>query len=510
MYKRHEYKRAERDRGLVAAFQQLPAPPPGLTATYESPEAIALLAKRHEEEIVGDVREYLPAAVRRKDKPTLQALDTTGTATVVDCALVTHTNHSRLSARDRSELRYRAENAAIVRAGLIAAAADALVLHDNINVASATVTAATAAVASAAAGRLPRQVLTSSSSSSLSTASATAAVVRPLPAKVKACTNNCQRKLPSFTVATEEQQGSTTTATTTSFTVATAAAAATGSEFPAPAAPLFLPRGSNDTPLVIEWEAVPEGLDPSTGDLDAGRSLRKRQQLESAVAHAMRLVKETQKSCNRAHYHCVDFGAGSGHLGLLMAYTQKKCRVTLVERKEWSVRQMRERLERLGDVEMVSRVTVFHGSVDDFAATNQDFDLAVSMHSCGTLTDEILAQCLRWKAAFSLVPCCYGQINGTRSRALSQHYHSALDEAAYRAIVSAADYSVAAGQWAKFASCDNNFRLAKTCMRLVDQDRLAHTSEISEYTCTLASLEPLGCSPKNNVIQGAPPLAAMQ
>jgi len=68
------------------------------------------------------------------------------------------------------------------------------------------------------------------------------------------------------------------------------------------------------------------------------------------------------------------------------------------------------------------------------------------LHSCGSLTDLILEQCFRWQASFSLVPCCYGRVQNERSRPLCQLYAS-VESGAFKAILSAADYTVRAGQW---------------------------------------------------------------
>ena len=88
------------------------------------------------------------------------------------------------------------------------------------------------------------------------------------------------------------------------------------------------------------WRRVPAGLDPSHGELDAGRSARKRQQLSSMVAHVLPLLRPGDVA--------VDFGAGSGHLGLLLAWLRPQCHVVLVERKEYSAVHGRRRIRDMG------------------------------------------------------------------------------------------------------------------------------------------------------------------
>lgn len=61
----------------------------------------------------------------------------------------------------------------------------------------------------------------------------------------------------------------------------------------------------------------------------------------------------------------------------------------------------------------------------------------------------------------------------------------------------------------KFKKSSNidDFILAKRCMRYIDLDRLVRVCEdtrddVGGYLCKMASLNPLSCSPKNNIIIG--------
>merc|ERR1712232_229941 len=75
-----------------------------------------------------------------------------------------------------------------------------------------------------------------------------------------------------------------------------------------------------------------------------------------------------------------------------------------LDRKSYSLEkgQVRANNAGLGD-----SVSTFVGEVSAFA---EPFDCAVSMHSCGACTDAILDACIVARAAFALVPCCYGQL----------------------------------------------------------------------------------------------------
>jgi len=142
--------------------------------------------------------------------------------------------------------------------------------------------------------------------------------------------------------------------------------------------------------LVLEGE-----LDPAAGDLNEGRASRKRDQIFSAAAHALNLMEPGDNA--------VEFGAGSGHLGLLIASSRPDCTVTLVEIKEYTCDMARERVARLGLV----NCKVFCGSVDQYAATGEEFHVAVGLHCCGLLTDSVLELAAQRRAAVCMVPCWF-------------------------------------------------------------------------------------------------------
>ena len=121
------------------------------------------------------------------------------------------------------------------------------------------------------------------------------------------------------------------------------------------------PSTASLPPLDLDWNSLPEGTDPSSGDLDEGRSFRKRQQLASMLAHVAAFLegeeqqededeKEDTEGASpaavpgRQKLTVVDVGAGTGHLGLLVAHLwPERCRVILLERKEWTSTTSAER-----------------------------------------------------------------------------------------------------------------------------------------------------------------------
>lgn len=243
-------------------------------------------------------------------------------------------------------------------------------------------------------------------------------------------------------------------------------------------------------------------LDPAAGELDEGRAERKRQQILSCAAHAMRLIPQGGNA--------VEFGAGSGHLGLLIAHLRPDCRVTLVELKQHACDRARERIRSL---ELID-VRVFQGTVDEFAATRESFDVALGLHLCGLLTDAALELAIERGASVCIVPCCYGQIfsiedhfRGGRTIAgmhpRSTAFRDALGDSVedFRAVAKGADLAVC-GKGGAFDATAEPFLTAARCMTLVDTDRLRWVLESNgrEVSVALGRLSPLTCSPKNRVL----------
>ena len=88
----------------------------------------------------------------------------------------------------------------------------------------------------------------------------------------------------------------------------------------------------DDTIEDVDWDSVPACIDPACKEANLhkeGRAYRKRQQLASIAYHVRRLLQPGDR--------CVEFGAGSGHLSLLLAWLFPGSFFVMCERKEYSV-----------------------------------------------------------------------------------------------------------------------------------------------------------------------------
>jgi hypothetical protein len=328
----------------------------------------------------------------------------------------------------------------------------------------------------------------------------------------------------------------------------------------------------------IDWNCIPEHLNPSRGDLNAQRALRKRQQVESLIHYVEDALSRRPVGTAK---EVVEFGAGSGHVCLLLAYRNPEVRFVLAERKEFSVEQAKERIAQSN----LSNVDIFCDDIRNFEYSR--IGLGIGLHCCGLLTDFAIRLCTKAQASFVIVPCCYGQISKPPPDIYDTEYamgcfaqdymhRGALlaheDPCSVTAISSGADISVnfnhapldkmrtpqelekqhtskdsniniysnasydGSGPSGAALTCANagayddidyyseellaseknsqrkllllDYQLAKRCMRIVDIDRaMRANNEIgvlyqARYTFMIASLKPVSCSPKNNIMIG--------
>jgi hypothetical protein len=326
---------------------------------------------------------------------------------------------------------------------------------------------------------------------------------------------------------------------------------------------LWTEANENNDEFCIDWTTVPSSLRPASVycQLGAERASNKEKQVGALLRHAIPIVdylyQQNHNNNNNNTINVVEFGAGSGHLGLLLAFLRPtKCHVTLLERKEYACQQA---TKRANDASL-QNITIVNTSMHTFAEAEQQFHLGLSLHSCGVLTDAALALCLQHGAAFCLCPCCYGQTaanlpadylprsrllgplrhqtawcstttttttttttsrtpqhlqaNSKSSLPLQQQHRQQLakerrrlrkrqTEKPFYMVARSADCTSAVDSKTSFVT-SQNFILAKRCMQIVDADRLLWAHEHG-YSIHMASMVPLGVTPKNNLIVGLPP-----
>ncbi|XP_071088238.1 glutathione S-transferase C-terminal domain-containing protein-like [Haliotis cracherodii] len=240
-------------------------------------------------------------------------------------------------------------------------------------------------------------------------------------------------------------------------------------------------RGSDVT---LDWETMPSAVHPKEGQVPAKRTDRKCQQLENLVTSVTAMARTGDV--------IVDFCSGGGHLGLALAYLLPECKVYLIENKEESLMKAINRIEAL----KLKNVILYQCNLDYF---HGKFDIGVCLHACGSATDMVLQQCLNNSAAFVICPCCYGSIQKTHLLTYPRSQCFLDADITYKDFLTLGH-----------AADQTEFNIAleeqgRYCSNLVDTDR-AQLAREQGYSVILCSLQPLTCTPKNNLILGTPNL----
>ncbi|XP_065058716.1 glutathione S-transferase C-terminal domain-containing protein-like [Rhopilema esculentum] len=237
---------------------------------------------------------------------------------------------------------------------------------------------------------------------------------------------------------------------------------------------------SQESPSV-DWEIHPSSINPSAGDLNDKRAQRK----QSQIANMIYAVSPLLTSGSRI----VDFCAGGGHVGIVVAYFFPQCQVILVENKEQSVYRAIARIENL----KLKNITVCHSNLDYFCGS---FDVGVSLHACGPATDLVLNSCLEQRASYVVCPCCYGSIAAVNSLSYprSKLFQAAVDVTQYMVLTHTSDMTT----WEEESE---KSQLGIQSMAFVDLDRCTFMEE-SGYQTSLRIMVPSRCSPKNHLLIG--------
>ena len=151
---------------------------------------------------------------------------------------------------------------------------------------------------------------------------------------------------------------------------------------------------------LVDWSALHPALDPGGASnkaaLPAQRAARKRAQIAELLSWATELLPPGGTA--------VDFCAGSGHVGLVLAAVRPDVVVYIVEKKALHCELAQERADMAG----LTNAIVCNCELSDFTTP---FDVGLGLHACGPATDLIHSLCLAASASYVLAPCCYGFIS---------------------------------------------------------------------------------------------------
>eukprot|EP00994_Dinema_validum_P004742 NODE_280_length_2022_cov_68.468829_g192_i0.p1 GENE.NODE_280_length_2022_cov_68.468829_g192_i0~~NODE_280_length_2022_cov_68.468829_g192_i0.p1 ORF type:complete len:225 (-),score=38.69 NODE_280_length_2022_cov_68.468829_g192_i0:415-1089(-) len=198
----------------------------------------------------------------------------------------------------------------------------------------------------------------------------------------------------------------------------------------------------------------------------------------------------------------VEFAAGGGHLGLVIAYLFPCISVVLLDRKTVSLEIAKRRALEAG----LTNVSCVLADIVDYS---EPFEVGIALHPCGVAADAVLAQCRLAGAAFVVAPCCYGKLavncdqvppiaRSSRASALG------VPPSTYPLLATAADYSCPADESSTDSAWDfdcSGASQAQWCMGVLNTDR-GFAAKDSGYTTTLTRMQPFHCTPKNQILSG--------
>jgi hypothetical protein len=169
----------------------------------------------------------------------------------------------------------------------------------------------------------------------------------------------------------------------------------------------------------IDWLKLPKHLIPemmSYGTYLAGRrkdwaafarkilhGKRKRMQIETILSLIERIVSPSDKR----NYNWLDLCGGRGDLTLVLAYIFPNWSFTIMDRNKLGLLQASYRAERLG----LRNVKVVEIDLFDLELQAKDrWDIVFGLHTCGSLTDVILAEFSSRCDHLFIATCCFGKM----------------------------------------------------------------------------------------------------
>lgn len=277
------------------------------------------------------------------------------------------------------------------------------------------------------------------------------------------------------------------------------------------------------------------------------RAKRKEQQLQSMLRCILPLIPSTKLQSSDIDddepFTIVDFGGGSGHLGIPLALLLPTCRIVVVDLRKRSLDLMHQKVELVvqeigtdpvyaskyqsksnatmnvpgndsafascGRDGILENLFTFHGPVEQYT---QSFDMALALHLCGEATDVTLRKAVSVQAtAIVVAPCCVGKLSqqvrnpniyhatGQNSATVSYPQSPTFcqvigNQADWDALAKAADYS---NEKETRTSLNAARRTAKA---LLETDRRLFLESHSIYRTALMRMDPWEATPKNDII----------
>jgi len=246
-----------------------------------------------------------------------------------------------------------------------------------------------------------------------------------------------------------------------------------------------------------DFQTLPISVDPASmmsGKDQRGRDAsvkigRKRNQVLSMLHLLLPRVQDGDTA--------VEFAAGSGYIGLVLAALRPKVRVILMDQNPVSMQYARARALKAN----LTNVECVVGDIRDFNVEN-GYAIGFALHACGAASDYVLDHCIRNGAEYVIAPCCAGFMQNTIQAAdetvdvvpTSQKIREAgVTRDEYISLTSGADHS----------NHPEQAQSGRRAMAMLDLDRnlRAEESQVG-YVTKYYRMAPEDCTPKNQILVG--------
>lgn len=287
------------------------------------------------------------------------------------------------------------------------------------------------------------------------------------------------------------------------------------------------------------------------------RADRKEGQLRSMLRCILHLIpssamEKVDRPNNKVPFTIVDFGGGSGHLGIPLALLLPHCRIIVVDLRKRSLDLMHEKARHVvkevtrdvssqdtgilmptsmhaktadlvkqtelnndaplsccGSRGVLTNLFSFHGPVQEYCDV---FDMALALHLCGDATDIALRKAVKAQAtSIVIAPCCVGKLSrkvqnpdifiatGQNASEVSYPQSSTFCQVIsnpndWDALAKAADYS---NEQEVRTNRNATRRIAKA---LLETDRRLFLENKFKYRTAMMRMDPWEVTPKNDII----------
>ena len=166
----------------------------------------------------------------------------------------------------------------------------------------------------------------------------------------------------------------------------------------------------------IDWSIVPESIRPEKIILNNKNGVKrgtwKKYQVETFYQLLQPLLGG--KKC----FRIVDFGSGTGNIGLALAWLFPKHKFICVDYNPYCIKIGNDRINQINNkndkneknkiiVRKFDNIEFVESRIEDF---NESFDICIACHACGNATDYAQLQSFKNNACYIICSCCVGKI----------------------------------------------------------------------------------------------------